>query len=342
MSKRWLYSVAVGALLIVGEAMGVTVQDVLSNDFWSPSHRGTAAYMASLTEKEHVLPHSKTLMYKDRTKSDGTGKFACADVSYASMGKIKWRNTNYLHTNIVKEQESFILYIRDKYKIKAVREAHKEKHKITRVATLLQDEKQWGQNSDENITTVYKDKIRQPDGKPIKPFVLENWFTEQMTNSWFLNGQLYETKDVAITNVVSDNEAYITRTIHQSGYLYDWMGYPVNEDAFVLSTYTTHITTDEDHVYVTQDITEKFKNEFICVTDGENNYTTEYVATRKKGRWKTAQETITQTLKSETCPWYYDYKKSEASNTSVTKVSRAQDRLAQAKRVNAPEQYVHE
>ena len=35
MTKKWLYSVAVGTLLIAGEAMGITIHEVLSNGFWS-------------------------------------------------------------------------------------------------------------------------------------------------------------------------------------------------------------------------------------------------------------------------------------------------------------------
>ena len=47
--KKWLYGVALGALLVAGNAAGVTVHEVLSNDFWSMEQRGTRENLAEVT-----------------------------------------------------------------------------------------------------------------------------------------------------------------------------------------------------------------------------------------------------------------------------------------------------
>ena len=61
MTKKWLYSVAAGALLMAGEALGITVHDVLSNGFWSVEQRGTEGYLTNVTASaEKVKKYKKT------------------------------------------------------------------------------------------------------------------------------------------------------------------------------------------------------------------------------------------------------------------------------------------
>ena len=59
MTKKWLYSVAVGALLIAGEAMGVTVHDVLSNGFWSAEQRVDLVQL----EQDTLIPKFKIIKH---------------------------------------------------------------------------------------------------------------------------------------------------------------------------------------------------------------------------------------------------------------------------------------
>lgn len=53
MSRKWLYGVALGSLLVAGNAVGITVQDVLNHDFFAPEHRGTYEYVEDGTETYH-------------------------------------------------------------------------------------------------------------------------------------------------------------------------------------------------------------------------------------------------------------------------------------------------
>lgn len=59
MSKKWLYSVALGTLLVAGDAMGITVHEVLSHDFWSKEQKGTEFYLQQNCEAKEQRPTIK-------------------------------------------------------------------------------------------------------------------------------------------------------------------------------------------------------------------------------------------------------------------------------------------
>ena len=68
MTKKWLYSVAVGVLLMAGEALGITVHDVLSNGFWSAEQRGTHEYL-----DEHAFGKGMTWIAGGETEDNPRG-----------------------------------------------------------------------------------------------------------------------------------------------------------------------------------------------------------------------------------------------------------------------------
>lgn len=133
------------------------------------------------------------------------------------------------------------------------------------------------------------------------PFVMDDWFPDRMTTTSHHRRRFFGTEHNAITNVISDNEAYITGTISQTGHIDEYDDEKVDEDSSLLRTYTQHITTDADHVYVEQEITENAKN--ASMWDAQIIYQTQYTATFKKGRWKGETETISQTSNGQLADW---------------------------------------
>ena len=59
MSKKWLYSVAAAALLIAGQAAGITIHDVLSNGFWSTQERATEMSLNAETTDNYKEKYKK-------------------------------------------------------------------------------------------------------------------------------------------------------------------------------------------------------------------------------------------------------------------------------------------
>lgn len=297
MTKKWLHSVAMGALLMAGNALGITVHDVFSNGFWSAEQKGTERYL------------------KNETKGYCSGKY------------IKEKNTenersyvhiirSFRHPDIVwKSKQQFTLWsdaveygAEIKNNLVAKRTGHKEK---------IKEFRQY-QNSEQFCSgySTYTDKPRQKDARPIKPLVVDNWFPDTIRE--YGKVDFYGTEQTAVTNIVSDNEAYITRTIRQTGWIYTFRRRDVNEATSLQRTYDTHITTDDDHVYVDQTLTESGIGLDMYgdpTRDSQADYQSQYVATFKRGCWKGSTETITMTQNSQKADWYIRYRNGDSQNT---------------------------
>lgn len=166
-------------------------------------------------------------------------------------------------------------------------------------------------NYTKNIQETYTVKPLKKSARPMSPLVVDDWFPGHHETAFRYNADFYGTEHTAVTNIISDNEAYITGTIRQSGYINGCNGFVVEEPTSLVRTYTQHITTDADHVYVTQDINEKSQFAF----NEERSFRTQYTAQYKKGRWKNATETISNVAQGSATPWLINYHNSLKQNS---------------------------
>jgi hypothetical protein len=299
MSKKWLYSVAVGALLIAGEAMGVTVHDVLSNGFWSAEQRGTEKHLFELTGSEDYNAHGK--YSKTKIEEDGTERWHARVVTTGPIvDGVQWKEVFWY--NCVEKGTDNLL--NTKIKLNAKR------NKIYKERTLTNQQRKGRRYEDTylnvnqvfNSSSTYVVKPQKKDARPMGSFVMDDWFPDEMTiSSSYKECRFFGTEHNAVTNVISDNEAYITGTIFQTGRVDKYDGYKVNEDSSLLRTYTQHITTDADHVYVEQEITEDAQNRPLY--NSQDTYQTQYTATFKKGQWKGSTETISRGCTYQMADW---------------------------------------
>lgn len=307
MTKKWLYSVAVGTLLIAGEAMGITIHDVLSNGFWSAEQRGSYEYLMKTTG-ENVKRTDGKNPYK--VLEDGTieGMLIYTLKCPTITNNIRWKRKMWDHYILKKDGTS---QYDDKVRLTANRnKTHKEKTLINERSDLIVTLDEGRRtNAVINGSTAYTVKPLKKDVRPMGPLVGDDWFPDSVEKTRNVVGLFYDTEENAVTNVISDNEAYITRTISQSGFIesYGYSAYPVNEDATLLRVYNTHITTDADHVYVDQTITENSTNNPFY--NQQDTYQTQYTATFKKGQWKGSTETITYVTDQQAADWYLNYLK---------------------------------
>lgn len=320
MTKKWLYSVAVGTLLIAGEAMGITVHDVLSNGFWSAEQRGSYEYLDKATGH-----HAKRVDKKFKAGEIEEGVYT-ASVIWTERGPklndINWRGKfwyNYIMTPTTDK-------ITSKTKLNAIRnKTHKEKTltcEQTHTEIIETIDATYSTNSVMSSSSDYVVKPLKKDARPMGSFVVDDWFPDSMEKRWESEAKFCGTEENAITNVISDNEAYITRTVAQTGYIYNHRREPINKDASLLRVYNTHITTDADHVYVEQEITEDTQNDPYYIR--KNTYQTQYTATFKKGRWKGSTETITRIGNQQMADWYSEYLKPYLRQNQTAVVSNQQ------------------
>ena len=271
--KKWLYSVAVGALLIAGEAMGITVHDVLSNGFWSDDQRGTLSYL------QEVSPHPeipKTLRSKETVDKEGNPRHIATSLSTGpKQNGVRWKRR--WRVDVIEGNEKYSRKTKEKLTSK---QDGKCKEKTQTVTQRDEYGKYFPKVTDNNQSVYTVKPLKGADGRPMRPFVVDDWFPGRMENS-YIDCSFYGTEYNATTNVISDNEAYITGTVSQTGHVNEtWDGYKVDEDAYLLRTYTQHITTDADHVYVEQQIEENSQNNPI--NNSQLIYQTQYTATYKK------------------------------------------------------------
>ena len=294
MTKKWLYSVAVGALLIAGEAMGITVHDVLSNGFFSSEILETREHLARITDWKSFLKKEKMIQDEDGKEKRS---FVYINKAYA-MESVQWKNKSLIkqwtsEDEKVKTWEDVgkLVARRPLYREKGISDQYRQENYGSYFLT----------NEYLKSTGVYTNKPCKKEARPVGPFVVEDWFPDKMATTSYKNCRFFGTEHNAVTNVISDNEAYITGTISQTGHIDKYDGEKVNRPASLLRTYTQHITTDADHVYVEQEITENAQN--APQRNSQATWQTQYTATFKKGRWKGSTETFSQTQNSQLADW---------------------------------------
>ena len=300
MTKKWLYGVALGALLMAGEAMGITMHDVLSNGFWSAEQRST---LASLQKETRGYYKGRYKKEKTTILEDGSEHYSylrtisCPKSPVASWRYKKWYETitNKEKTDSTNHSNSKLISSRPMYKEKLEIQEQGQRQLAYLPPYYSAVEHQSIQQS------VYINKPRKKEARPVGPFVVDDWFHDEMTTTSYLECRFFGTEHNAVTNVISDNEAYITGTISQTGHIDKYDGEKVNRPASLLRTYTQHITTDADHVYVGQEITENTQNDPYY--NSQATWQTQYTATFKKGRWKGETETISQIKNQQLADW---------------------------------------
>ena len=320
MTKKWLYSVAMGALLMAGDAFGITVHEVLSNGFWSAEQRGTHEYLDEATGH-----HAKTISIKTKVIT-GMSSLIWMEKG-PNLNGIKWKGKFWYNgSGTITTQQG-----ERKEKLTATRnKTHKEKtltYEQISIKAMAVPGYSGKTNTVINSSATYTVKPLKKGARPMGPLVVDDWFPDSIEKTWGVDGRFCGTEEHAVTNIVSDNEAYITRTVEQTGYLDKYFyGYPVNEDASLLRTYNTHITTDDDHVYVDQTICENSTNNPLY--NQQDAYQTQYVATFKKGQWKNSTETITHTSNEQAADWYLNYlKQKQTTRVSSQKPDHQSQRL---------------
>jgi hypothetical protein len=298
MSKKWLYGVALGALLIAQPSWGITVQDVLSKGFFSvDEHRETLKSLQA--DGEYVWK------VKDLKPKDGLERFLEKYKSGPwSTRKWKWKGL-WSFTNNEASDCMYVLTNKQKH--------HKEKTKGELHSTY----------GDADSTVSQESYVGKPKGKgtrPLGPFVVYDWFPGVvMASNDYVNVQFNGTEETATTNVISDCEAYITRTIRQSGWVQAYFGYVVEEPASLLRVYNMHITTDADHVYIHQDVNETAQN--APFSDIQRTYATDYTATFKKDRFVSETETIQKNEQIWASDWWGRYfNRNSAADMATTSV----------------------
>ena len=306
MIKKWLYSVALGALLIAGEAMGITVHDVLSNGFFSSEIRETHLHLLETTDYKSFLKKEKMIQDKDGIEKSS---FVYITRNDSIMNGTRWKNKSFFKLWERKDRE----FQTSTGKLTVHRPFYKEKNTMDYYEQCFY-EGWYLTNQCYETSSVYTNKPRKKDVRPIGALVLDDWFPEKMTTNENRSCHFFGTEHNAVTNIISDNEAYITGTIFQTGHVDIYLDQDVDEPASLLRTYTQHITTDADHVYVEQEITENSHNS--PASNSQNTYQTQYTATFKKGRWKGETETISQVGSSQLADWYINYLKQKHEQTN--------------------------
>ena len=310
MTKKWLYGVALGALLIAGEAMGITVHDVLSNGFWSAEQRSTLASLEHETRgyyRERFKKEKTTILEDGSEHYSYLRTISCPKSPVASWRYKRWYDaiTNKEKTEETDHSNSKLISSRPMYKEKLEIQEQGQLQLAYLPPYYTAVEHQSIQQS------VYINKPRKKEARPMGPYVVDDWFPDEMTTTSYLECRFFGTEHNAVTNVISDNEAYITGTISQTGHVDKYKGKKADQPASLLRTYTQHITTDADHVYVGQEITENTQNDPYY--NSQATWQTQYTATFKKGRWKGTTETISKTQNSSLADWLIKQKLSQNS-----------------------------
>lgn len=303
MNKKWLYSVGVGALLMASEALGITVHEVLSNGFWSGQPRKTVEELENAT-----VGHYRGKVKKEKYQEESDGSYSQSYLYVVSCPSFPWRAKQwYDHTE---SRTEGTMTENRKEKVTVVYNDRKEKKNMNSNYNLT------GWKTDDaaisDITqTSFRDKAKGRNARPTAPYVVDNSFQRNMES---FDMQFYGTEETATTNIISDTEAVIKRTVRQSGYLDQYYGYVINAPSSLLRACDILITTDADHVYVNEQIRETYENDIN--RNGQTVYDNQYTATFKNDVWKGSTQTITKQKTDEYADWYKDYLKSQSSKNT--------------------------
>lgn len=285
--------------LVAGNAAGITVHEVLSNGFWFSTPRPSLSYL-----ENNGNPLVKIIRRKEKEDIDGYHLYI-VKVLRSRRGNT-WKEKMYCNQFINKGKHIYNYNRRLRFRddlYKSVSEIDENMY----WQLMLMQNKALETNSTKIVHEWYKAFPRKKNNQPQGPYKAENWL-QNMLNGW-VEFSCICSEVIATTNIISDNEVYITGTIHQTGHIDEYDGYKVDEDTSLLRSYTQHITTDADHVYVEQEITEKAQN--IPFYNSQEIYQTQYTATFKKGSWKSETETVIKNIQREISFWKLKYEQNE-------------------------------
>lgn len=304
MSKKWLYSVAVGALLIAGEALGITVQEVLSNGFWNGDSRGLSR---GNVNKEILWASKKKDFKKPISRREETEEYARSWGKTFTLGKDKaghhtWKSTRFSKVTSYYDSQEREKYVDSVLDMRAPLSRQKQ--------NVVAYEKAWDympaindyMTSTNVIDTTYTCKPKK--GRPVGPYT-ENWTYQEFACIETCNFTILNTEHNAITNIISDNEAYISGSVYQTGTYDSILGLETGWPIWMDRAYTQHILTSNDVVYITQNISVQssgYENE-------ERTYYTDYTATFKNGKCKGETESISCVQKAKYRNEYIEFLK---------------------------------
>ena len=304
MSKKWLYSVAVGALLIAGEALGITVQEVLSNGFWNGDSRG----LSRGNVNKEILWASKRKNFKktvstwQETPEYGKGLLKTFTLGKDKVGHRRWK--------IIRE-DKLIIYTTPQEECRFINSIFDLRTPLSRQKqNVIAYQKKWDYmpaindyiTSTNVIDTTYTCKPKK--GRPVGPYT-ENWTHQEFVCIDTCNFTILNTEHNAITNIISDNEAYISGSVYQTGTYDSILGLETGWPIWMDRAYTQHILTSNDVVYISQNISvqsSSYENE-------ERTYYTDYTATFKNGKCKGETESISCVQKAKYRNEYIEFLK---------------------------------
>ena len=309
MSKKWLYSVAAAALLIAGQAAGITIYDALSNGFWS----------TEVSQTEESLNASTTDNYKEKYKKEKTEQIAdgCETKSYTYTKKaqttddIVWAQkklyTELVYGNEKKYTEDQV--IRIKNCTPKERLTSEEKGGISYMETCPTN------ISNSAIQHYFLAPVKKGD-RPTEPFFPSTEWFRQLTSEKYPGFCYSEFVEKAETNILSEFQSEIKGVVQRKSHLiFSKIGFPAVDPkkdpehydfwGHVTYPYTKTLTVVGDqYLRVEQTITED--SSFDYTTKGL--YYTEYEAFfNKKGVWKKSAEMVNKWRKSDANSWYTNY-----------------------------------
>ena len=213
MSNKWFYSVALGAMFIAAQASGLTVKEAMSMDmrYDRPDYD---AYVSAFVGfyKSKITKHTTGKKPDGSTYNFWRTKFSCPNV-----WAIKWQakdDQEIVRSKILETiDETSTLKARREglYKDKVITQSHAENPRDRSSATI-------------QATGNYLVKPSSKKAQPMGPYAPDDWFAKWMDPRWGIEGKVYDVEHNAVTNIVSDNEAYITGTILHSGHIDTYYG----------------------------------------------------------------------------------------------------------------------
>ena len=300
MNEKWLYSSALGVLLIVGEVLGITVHDVLSNGFWSTQERATEMSLNAETTDNYKEKYKKET---ETPREDGSVE---KSYLYTKKGKttndVVWaQSKNYWgKTGTTNPLEN------DQQTLKVVSRHRKEQSTSDewKAQTLMET---CPTNIAEESVASYTFKPRKKDARPVLPYMPNTEWFARIANQY--PGHLWAQDDWAYyTNFVSDTEAIVYGRIMRSAALPFHKILPKREELLFWGqakyTYDRKITVQDNKVIVEQNFNEDSTYEHEI----KGGIKTKYVATfGKNGQWKKSTEVVSQWRSGHANDWYTNY-----------------------------------
>ena len=316
MSKKWLYSVAAGALLMAGEALGITVHDVLSNGFWSTQERATEMSLNAATTDNYKEKYKKE--QSEQTPDGYETKSFVYTKKAKTTNDVAWTQ-NKFHAQVTGNE------LEANYNTQTIKVKNNDRKEVDLSEDLnsINYMETCPTNILEASANLYSFKPTKKGARPVEPFFPDTEWFKQLTSVEY-PGVCGRALAKDTTNIISDTEAKIRGVMMRSSLLhFVKIGFPNIEFGkdpenssywgHVLYPYEKTITVSNNHVIVEQTIGED--TTFTHTTTGE--YQTKYIASfNKKGAWKKSTETVTKWRSSQANDWYTNYYRIQQQNTT--------------------------